>query len=66
MRLPSCRKPFLLIALTLAIPALALSPVAARQGMVVSSDPLVTPAGLGHLQGRAEIETIFYSSGVAH
>ncbi len=46
MRLPSFRKPFLLIALALAIPALALSPVAARHGMVVSSDPLATQAGV--------------------
>ena len=46
MRLPSFWKLFLLIALTLAVPALALSPLAARRGMVVSSDPLATQAGL--------------------
>ena len=50
MRLPSFWKLFLLIALTLAVPALALSPVAARRGMVVSSDPLATQAGVEILQ----------------
>ena len=46
MRLPSFRKLFLLIALLPALPALALTPVAARHGMVVSSDPLATQAGV--------------------
>ena len=50
MRLPSCWKPFLLVALALAIPALALTPVAARRGMVVSSDPLATQAGVEILE----------------
>jgi gamma-glutamyltranspeptidase / glutathione hydrolase len=48
--LPSFRKLFLPIALSLSIPALALSPVAARHGMVVSSDPLATQAGVEVLQ----------------
>ncbi len=46
MRLPSFHKLFLLIALLLSVPALALTPVAARHGMVVSSDPLATQAGV--------------------
>ena len=50
MRLPSFHKLFLLIALLLSIPALALTPVAARRGMVVSSDPLATQAGVEILQ----------------
>ena len=46
MRCSSFRKSFLLIVLFLSIPALALDPVAARHGMVVSSDPLATEAGV--------------------
>jgi gamma-glutamyltranspeptidase / glutathione hydrolase len=48
--LPSFRKLFLLIVLLLAVPALALTPVAAQHGMVVSSDPLATQAGVEILQ----------------
>jgi len=44
--LPSFRKLFLLIVLCPAIPALALTPVAARHGMVVSNSRLATEAGV--------------------
>jgi gamma-glutamyltranspeptidase/glutathione hydrolase len=50
VRLQSFRKLFLLIALSPAISALALKPVAARHGMVVSSEPLATQAGVEILQ----------------
>ena len=50
MRFPSFRKLFLLISLALSVPALALTPVAARHGMVVTSDPLATQAGVEVLQ----------------
>jgi gamma-glutamyltranspeptidase/glutathione hydrolase len=46
VRLPSFRKLLLLIILSAAIPALGLTPVAARHGMVVSSEPLATQAGV--------------------
>ena len=50
MRLPSFRKLFLLFALTLAIPVLALTPVAAQHGMVVSNSRLATEAGVQMLK----------------
>ncbi|MEJ2010117.1 MAG: gamma-glutamyltransferase [Acidobacteriota bacterium] len=50
MRLPSFRKLFLLIALTATVPALALTPVAARHGMVVSNSRLATQAGIEMLK----------------
>jgi gamma-glutamyltranspeptidase/glutathione hydrolase len=50
VRLPSFRKLFFLIVLWPAGSALALTPVAARHGMVVSSDPLATQAGVEILQ----------------
>ena len=46
MRFPSFRKLFILIALCPAIPAVALTPVAARHGMVVSNSRLATEAGV--------------------
>jgi gamma-glutamyltranspeptidase/glutathione hydrolase len=51
VRLPSFGKLFLLIILCPAIPVLALTPVAARRGMVVSSSSLATDAGLEILEG---------------
>jgi len=46
VRFPSFRKLFILIALCPAIPAVALTPVAARHGMVVSNSRLATEAGV--------------------
>lgn len=46
MRLSSNLKLYRLLALLLTAPALALTPVAARHGMVVSNDPLATGAGV--------------------
>lgn len=50
MRLPSFRRLLVLIVLCPAIPALALTPVAARHGMVVSNSQLATDAGLEILE----------------
>ncbi len=50
MRLPSFRRLLLLAILTPAIPVVALTPVAAQHGMVVSSDPLATEAGVEILE----------------
>jgi gamma-glutamyltranspeptidase / glutathione hydrolase len=50
VRLPAFRKLFLLAILLLAVPAMALTPVAAQHGMVVSSEPLATQAGVEILQ----------------
>jgi gamma-glutamyltranspeptidase/glutathione hydrolase len=46
LRLSSNLKLYRLLALLLTAPALALTPVAARHGMVVSNDPLATGAGV--------------------
>ncbi|HZT68591.1 MAG TPA: gamma-glutamyltransferase [Terriglobia bacterium] len=46
MRLSSILKSYPLLALLLTAPVLGLTPVAARHGMVVSSDPLATEAGV--------------------
>ncbi len=50
MRLSSFRKLLPLIALTFAIPALALTPVAARHGMVVTNSRYATKAGVQMLK----------------
>ena len=50
VRLPSFCKLFLLAVLLPAVPAVALTPVAAQHGMVVSSEPLATQAGVEILQ----------------
>lgn len=48
--MPSFRKSFLLIALSLTVPALGLTPVAARHGMVVTNTSLATQAGVEMLK----------------